>query len=298
LGVIINNTKTIYSLDIILKNDRIQNRNLKFIFQIHRKDNKLDSNNVIKPLIRGIEVIEILSQEGPMDIEKIYNLTKIPRSSIYRILCTLEYTGYAQRIKNNKNQSDLWELNYKLLTIANGILNKIDIKNKVRDILEELAYKTKEIVQLGVYNNGKVMYIDVVKKFKSIIGFAEVGSELPINVSAAGMVLATALSEDELEKLLKKEKFLKNTSNTIVESSKIKEKLNEVANQGYAIDDQQYATGVRCMAAPVYDYNNKIVAAINITGHISTITDERILVLKELLVSVTKRASKRMGYKV
>ena len=252
------------------------------------------NGNLIKPLIRGIKMIEILAQDGPMDIEKIYNLTKTPRSSIYRILCTLEYLGYVRRI--NKNSTDIWELNLKMLKIANGILHKIDIKTIIKDILENIAYETKEIVQLGVYNNRKVMYIDVVKKFKSIIGFAEIGSELPINVSAAGMVLAAALSEDELEKLLKEKDFSKNTSYTITDPNKIREELRKVANQGYAVDDQQYAIGVRCIAAPVYDYNNKVIAAINITGHTSTITDERIPVLKRLLLSASKSASKRMGY--
>lgn len=80
---------------------------------------------------------------------------------------------------------------------------------EVRDILEELAERTDEFVQLGVLYQGKVMYIDHVKRPRPLAMYAELGSQLPINISAAGMVLAAALKEGQLDQLLREQAFPK-----------------------------------------------------------------------------------------
>ncbi|GAI45887.1 unnamed protein product, partial [marine sediment metagenome] len=64
---------------------------------------------------------------------------------------------------------------------------------------------------------------------------------------------------------------------------------------GYAYDDQQYAIGIRCLAAPVYNYENKVIAAINLTGHISTFTDEKVKIIKEKVLQAASEASRKMG---
>lgn len=167
---------------------------------------------------------------------------------------------------------------------------------EVRDILEELAERTDEFVQLGVLYQGKVMYIDHVKRPRPLAMYAELGSQLPINISAAGMVLAAALKEKELNRLLSEQTFPKNTPKTPTDPKELRKMLRKMVRQGFAIDDQQYAIGIRCIAAPILDHNGEVIAVNNVTGSLSTITDERIPALVEQVKAVAEEASKRRGY--
>lgn len=255
------------------------------------------SKNIIKPLYRGIKVLELLAEKGPVGIEQIFRYTKIPRSSVFRILCTFEYLGYVRRkLSGSNSNAILWELELKLLSLTRLILSRLDLKTVIRDILEKLADETGETVQLCIYNNGEALYIDAIKKSKSLIAYAEVGTELDINVCAPGMVLTAALEDEEIDALLSKKQFQKNTIYTINNPKELKKKLKEVAQKGFAYDNQEFAIGIRCVAAPVYNYNGKVVCAINITGHVSTMSDDQIDILVKGVKSAAIAASKRLGY--
>ena len=244
---------------------------------------------------RSLEIIEVLAETGQMDIEELCRATKIPRSTIFKILKILENNGYVFSEVSGK-KADNWYLTLKMLKISRLILSRLDLKNEIRHVLVKLSKDVNEIVQLGVLNNKKIMYIDIIKKPDSIISFVGIGKELDINISAAGMVVASALEENELENLLNSKKFPKNTEYTLTDPKEIKKELVDITKKGFAYDDQQYAIGVRCLAAPVYNFEGKIIAAINITSHISTMTDDAIDFMKDNLLKAASRASKIMGY--
>ena len=247
-------------------------------------------------LIRGIKIIEILASHGPLNIEKIYSEIKISRSSIYRILCILEELKYVSRYRDAAE--DIWKLDFKLLTISSSILSRLDLRNEIRDILVRLADETKEFVQLGVLHSGKVLFLDVIKKPKGLINVANIGEELDINVTASGMALAAYLDENELDLLLKESNFPKYTENTLTNINEIKKELIQVRKRGFSYDNQCYAIGHRCIGAPIFDFSRKAVAALNISGHISTISNERIEELSKKVKEKAAEASRRMGYPI
>ena len=140
------------------------------------------------------------------------------------------------------------------------------------------------------------MHIDVVKKPESIISCEGVGTKLDINISAAGMVLASALEEDELNNLINNTIFTKNIIYTLSKLKRIKKELKKVYTKGYAFNDQQYAIGVRCLAAPVFNFEDKVIVTINITGHIYKMTDDNIDFLNEKLLKAALEAFRIMGF--
>ena len=251
--------------------------------------------NTIKPLYRGFRIVELLAERGAITIDEIFKITKIPRSSIFRILCTLENLGYVRR-GYARDKVTLWELELKILTLTKLVLSRLDLKSALRDTLEKLADSTGETAQLCIYDNGKALYIDAIKRSKSLIAYAEIGTELDINICAPGMVLAAAMGDKEIDHLLSNRKFPKNTEYTINDPKELKKKFKEVAKQGFAYDNQEFAIGIRCVAAPVYNHNGKVVCAINITGHVSTMTDDMIPIMTEKVKSAAMKASKRLGY--
>ncbi len=203
-------------------------------------------NNI---LVRGIKLIEILANLGPLSIEQIYQEIKISRSAIYRILCILEELKYVARYRNNAE--DIWLLDLKLLKISSSILSRFDLRNLIRDILVRLANTTNEIVQLGVLQNEKVLLLEVIKRPKSLINVSDIGDEIDINISAAGMAIAAFKDEKQLDALLENKVWCKYTDKTFTTKEAIINELKEIRKRGYSLDDQNFAIGHRCIGAPV-----------------------------------------------
>ncbi len=248
----------------------------------------------IRQLVTGMKILEFLSKQDSSTLNEIASKTKIPRTSVFRLLSTLESLEYVDRVCDQG--LDRWCLGLKLLTLSNLKLSTLNLIKEARGVMEELAEETGLSVQLCVFYKNKVMYIDHVKRPQLLTLYAEVGTQLPINVCAPGMVLAASLEKNKLNRLLREETFLKNTPKTSTEPNEIRKILKKVARQGFAIDDQQTAIGIRCIAAPILDYRNCVIAAINITGSSLTISDEQIPTLVGQVKSAAENASKKMGY--
>jgi IclR family KDG regulon transcriptional repressor len=249
----------------------------------------------VPALVRGAKILELLSLQAPLTMDQIYGRTRIPRTTVFRILTTFEALGYVKR--EHIHAVAHWSLGLGLLSLTNSVLRQLDLRKQVRRIMEDLAENTDEFVQLGVLYNDKVMYVDHVKRPKPLTMYAEVGSQLPINISPAGMVLAAFLEADRLDELLRKQTFPKNTPNTITDPGELRELLRQIARQGYAVDDQQYAAGIRCVAAPIYDYTGRVIAALNVIGSLLSITEDRIGQLVEIVKHSATEASRQMGYR-
>ncbi len=255
----------------------------------------MNGKYITKPLYRGIKLLEILAEKGPINLDNLSKISNIPRATVYRLLNTFDTLGYVRRL-NNDEKIARYELDLKILTLSKAVLAKLDTRAKFEDILIKLSDETMETSQLCIYYNKKVLYINDVKKPKVLIYYAEVGSELPLNLCAPGLVLLAYLEHKELENILVTMKFEKRTDYSIKNIQELKKRIEEVKSTGYAFDDQYYAIGLRCIAAPVFNHNGKVIYALNITGHLSTITDEKIEELANTVKAMAGEASKRLGY--
>jgi len=245
-------------------------------------------------LTRGLKIIEILSSFGPLSIEDIYKKTNISRSSIYRILNILQDLSYAYKYRNQAE--DLWKVDLRILNIFNNVLSKVDIRNEIKDILENLADDTKEIVELGILHNEKILFLDVIDKYKGLINVPGIGALVDINCCVAGICIVAYLDEEQLNSTISKMDFIQHTKYTLSNEDQIREELIKVKEKGYALDDQWYAIGHRCIGSPIFDYTGKVVASVNIAGHISSITDDKVDELSKFVKNRAKEASIKLGY--
>ena len=142
-----------------------------------------------------------------------------------------------------------------------------------------------------------IVYLDVIETNLTVRVVSRVGSRLPAYCTASGKVHMAHMSEEELDELLASMKFVQHTPTTISNADALRKAIEQVRENGYAIDDEELDPGVRCIAAPIRDYTRRIVGAISISGPSMRISDERIKT--ELVPLVLKSAadlSTRLGY--
>lgn len=247
---------------------------------------------IIQSLDRGLRLLEEIGKSRiPVSLKGLASVLGIDRSSIFRLLSTLENRGYLEREEETKR----YKLGYKILELSGELYVKIRIAEESRTYLEELASKTQEAAHLAIYSNGEVLFIEKADSTEVIAANMNIGRREPLHCTALGKVLLTFLSEETLNSILS-QGLKKWTENTIVEKDKLVQELKSVTEKGYAIDDEEYKIGMRCIASPIYDYRGKIIAAMGISGPASRIMIEKMEVMTETVKEVAARFSLRLGY--
>jgi DNA-binding IclR family transcriptional regulator len=195
----------------------------------------------------------------------------LPASSIHHILSTLRLHNYVRQNADTKRYS----LGFRFLEISGRILDNLDVRTVAADHLRKLSKATEQTVHLAVLNGGKVVYIDKIGAQSGLSLVTHIGFATDPHAAAGGKVLLSELTENEVRRIYQDRALVAHGKNTITNLEDLLGELDRVRQQGYAIDDEEYYEGVRCVSAPIRA-GGRIVAAISITGSVFTMTMERI----------------------
>jgi DNA-binding IclR family transcriptional regulator len=151
-------------------------------------------------------------------------------------------------------------------------------------------------VNLAVLDGHDVLYLEVLESPHSFRMASRPGMHRPPNCTALGKVLLAFLPSEQREEILPMLTFERATPRTIANVARFRKELARVAQQGYAMDDQETDMGARCVAAPLFDESGKVVAAISVSGPITRMTLDRIQAFAGATRKAAQTISARLGH--
>ena len=255
----------------------------------------IDSASDAPALDRGLSVLEyVIEASHPVTMKEISVAMSIPSASAFRLVKTLVQRGYLEEI-NLSQQSYLpgnkifqlvqfYQLNHSLHSVA-------------RTPLRDLAERTGQTAQLAILTGVSAMYIEQAIPKEPVSIVAPLHTFVPINVSAAGKILCSYLSAEELKGFLVPENLQKKAKNTISEPDSLMKEIALSRQQGYATDIEEFARGIGCAAGAVWDSHNHCVGAMGVTGHVDYYQDQatRDHIVQSVL-AFAEDVSRVMGY--
>lgn len=210
---------------------------------------------------RITKLFEFLSRyKDGLGINEISQSLDFPLSTTHRMLNSLRKDGYVTQDELTKR----YKLGVKILSLAINQLNNMDIIKISKPIIEELSTKYGLLVYLSVLENNRIVCIDMVNNAKRTKFYVQIGSPMPLYCAASGKAIGAYLDESGLDDILKQSNIIKFTPYTIVDKDKIKDELNKVKNQGYAICDEEMELGVNAISVPIFGRNDRIHSSITI----------------------------------
>jgi DNA-binding IclR family transcriptional regulator len=248
----------------------------------------------IKSVAHALAVLEELGKEGDeLGVSELSRRLNLHKNNIFRLLATLETWGYVEQNKETEN----YRLGLKIVELAQNYLKQSNLLKQIRPILEEIVQKTNENVGLAVLRDQWIVYLDVIEADQLVKVACRAGWRIPAYASASGKVQLAYKSQSEVEKLIDWKNLKAFTPNTITDKEAFLRHLQEVREKGYAIDNEEYEEGVKCVAVPVRDYTKRVVAAISLQAPSFRLSDERIeKEIVPLLKEMGLKASQRLGY--
>lgn len=220
-----------------------------------------------------------------MSLSELTEVVGFPKSTLHHILNTLLPYDYVAQDTGSKK----YRLGYKFLSLGKIILDHLDVRRIAHSSLRVLQEKTRESVHLAILRNGRVTYIDKIGQPAGLSLATYIGFATDPHAAAGGKVLLSELSEREILEIYRGRELKHYGKNTVTSFEQLFAHLENIRKQGYAVDDEEYYEGVRCVAAPIRG-GGKIIASISITGSIFSMNMERIH--NELIGQVVQTAQK------
>jgi IclR family pca regulon transcriptional regulator len=249
-------------------------------------------------LERGLAILGCFTAERPvLGIADIADELGMSRSTTHRYVITLVALGFLEQGASRK-----YRLGLRVTDLGMAALNATPIREHAHPYLEELRQRSSYTVNLAVLDGPEILYVDRARSFRR--GQSKIdlglhpGSRLPAYCTAMGKLLLANLPEGEQRDLFSAMKLTKLAPNTITSKKALREELDEVREEGFAVNDQELAPELHSISAPVRNEAREVVAAVNMAAHTSMISLEELVdALGPHLVSTADRISARLGYR-
>lgn len=213
-------------------------------------------------------------------------------ATVQKLINALNSQGYVVQ----DELTERYHLGPEAVQLGLTALSRLEVRRVARPYLETISRKSNETVFLAIRHGNYVVYVDKVVTDQPIRMDAPLGEDRPYNCTAVGKVLSASLSKDQIINLERKGALEKRTGSSIVEVEELFEELALVRNRGWALDNEEFSDGVGCVAVPVYDHEEQIIAAVTVTGPAERI-NQNIDQILEILREYTGQISAEMGYR-
>ncbi len=238
---------------------------------------------LLKSLTRGLDALDLLvAASEPLRLTDVAERLGVDKSNASHILRTLVAAGYGRQVDGRRYAPGPKLARPKRSELEDVIARR----DKFHDMLIELVDITRECAHMAVLVGNKVWYIDKIASPQPLKVDHPIGSLAPLHCTALGKAFL-AFGDTQNAGVL--EKF---TANTITGNDELQAEIGATRRRGYAIDNEEFSAGVSCVAAPVYDADGRMAAAVGLSGPAARNNPARLAELGSLLLAATSETTR------
>ncbi len=253
---------------------------------------EIDSS--IKSTVKTLRVLKLFSMEkSEWSVGEMVEALSYHKSSVQRIVTTLESEGFLSRVSEGKG---LYRLGPTILLLGNLAEMSTDLRTIAQPVMNRLVETVQETSYLCVAAEYECSYVEKVECSQSVRIIHPIGKHNPMHCTGVGKILLSGMTSDEIDGVVSTRGLKAYTLNTIVDRQRLLEEIETVRTNGIAYDNEELDTGVRCIAAPIFDRHGRIIAALSISGPVQRLTPERISLIENKVRTAAAEVSFRLGF--
>ncbi len=244
----------------------------------------------ISSLAKGLHILERIATEGAVSASKIAGQMNTSRAVTHRFLMTLKDLGYVERAAGGG-----FQLTFKVLELGMQKLDGFEIRHTAHPFMQELALAFGETVNLGHWDGRAIVHLDKINSSEILRFDVGMGAIAPAYCTGLGKAILAFLPESEFNAYLESTELVAISPKTITDPVRLKAEAVQIRQRGYALDNEELSLGLRCVAAPVFDYAGKPSYAISVSGPTPRMTDPRIDQIQTMLLMLCRKLSRQIG---
>jgi IclR family acetate operon transcriptional repressor len=261
-----------------------------FLADLALNESPAPQGSGVQSLERALDILELLSRsEGELGVTEVGPALGLANGTTHRLLATLTRRGYARQNPETRK----YTLGIKAFTLATAAQERLG--PLARPFLTQLMEVSGESSNLASLDKNSVVYIDQVPAPRMVRMFTEPGNRVPPHATGTGKVLLAYQPREVIDAAIRQSGLPRFTPHTITDPEQLESELEGVRKQGYATDSEEMEEGVRCLAAPVFGPDGRILAAMSISGPAGRLDQDRIVALIPHLKEIAARFSQSLS---
>jgi len=253
-------------------------------------DSSAPQGSGVQSLERALDILELLSRsEGELGVTEVGLGLGLANGTTHRLLATLTRRGYARQNPETRK----YALGIKAFTLATAAQERLG--PLARPFLTELMEASGESSNLASLDKNSVIYIEQVPAPRMVRMFTEPGNRVPPHATGTGKVLLAYQPQEVRDAVIRQSGLPRFTPHTITNPERLGRELDDIREQGYATDSEEMEEGVRCLAAPVFGPDGRILAAMSISGPAGRLDRDRLEELIPHIKGIADRFSQSLS---
>jgi len=244
----------------------------------------------VQSVDRALTILEVLARVGEAGVTEIAGELGVHKSTAFRLVTTLE----AHRLVEQTTDRGRYRLGVGVLRLAGATTARLDLVQEARPVCRQLAADTGETVNIAVLSESSALYLDQVAGSSALQPHNWVGQHIPLHATSNGKVLLSGLDDARVKELLGT--LSRYTSTTITKKGRLREELDLVREQGYAVAVDELEEGLTAVAAPIRNAHGDVIASMSVSGPTFRLSEQRVADVVPQLVEAAAEVSHRLGW--
>ncbi len=245
----------------------------------------------IQVIDRAVAVLRSLADaETESTAVEIARAVGLHKSTVHRLLVVLEHHRLVQKSPGG------YLLGTGLLELGEKASARLRLSERAVPFLRELSAQTGEGAHVTVLSDTEMLAVAHVEGRWNLQSLTRSGSRTQIHCTAAGKAVLAYLSPEASDSVIARLAFHRLTRRTIVTPAAFKLELMRVRDAGYAMDDEEFEDGLRCVGAPVFDHRGQVVASLSLAAPVFRLGRDRLTQVVRLVMDAARRLSAEIGY--
>ncbi|NOU71598.1 helix-turn-helix domain-containing protein [Paenibacillus sp. LMG 31458] len=218
-------------------------------------------NPTVKSADRVLDIFELFAEVMELNLNEISRRLDLPTSSVFKILQNLISRGYLEKDESRKT----FRLGYKVFEIGAKYVQNTNLTTEFGQIAQHIVNEINEAVYLSIRNDNKILYIAEKQSTQLVRLVSHLGMQLPLHSTAMGKMILSGLNDKEIADLYPESQLGVLTEQTIDSLENLMAHIKEIRQENIAYSRGEAIQGIQCAAAPIYNSEKKIVAAMSIS---------------------------------
>ncbi|MGG6313374.1 IclR family transcriptional regulator [Paenibacillus macerans] len=248
------------------------------------------NKNKNKTVVRSMDLLQLFLTHSKLNINEMAKLSGIPKTSVLRMIGSLEEMGFLK-----KDPEGCYSLGLLFLQYGNLVAERLDIRHIALPVMQRLRDDIQEAIHLVLRDGNECIYIEKLDTDNPVRLFTKIGRKAPLYAGAASRIILAFMPEQEREEYLDGVRLQPIASGTITSKKDLIEVLERCRCTGFSFSRSELENYTAELSAPIFDHTGQIIAALSTAGLEVQFGEEHIAYLAERVQQAAREISQRLG---
>jgi IclR family acetate operon transcriptional repressor len=246
----------------------------------------------VQSLTRALALLDALAASADgMSLGDLARTVGLAPSTAHRLLTTLQ----SQRFVRFLPAEGVWQVGVQAFTVGQAFRRARDLLALAKPVMRRLMEESGETVNLYIEEGGEAVCMGQVESRQMMRAIARPGGRVKMHCSGVGKAMLARLPEAEVARILRAHGLARMTERTLDTPRRLREDLAATRGRGFAVDDEEHAVGMRCVAAAILDEDGRPLAALSLSGPVARIGDAALMAAGGLVAAAAAAVTREFG---